>query len=123
MIHETKILNRLIVFASVVLMCFGMLTAKSFADESHQQNMKESSKHTTAANLPPNHRIIYGTVEGVNEVTIKVNAGEVGEMTPRYLELEKLEGKADLVKKGDRLEITLNNTNAVVDYHIANENH
>ncbi len=104
-------------------MGFGMMAPVSFGNDSHQENMKESQKHTSSANLPSNHRIIYGTVEGMNEATIKVNAGEVGEMTPRYLELEKLEGKADLVKKGDRLKIIVNNKNAVVDYHIANESH
>ncbi len=123
MFDRTRMFNRLIVCTGVVFMGFGMLAPMSFGDDSHQQNMKEFSKETTDANLPPNHRIIYGTVEGVNEATLKVNAGEVGQMTPRYLELEKLEGKADLVKEGDRIEITVNNKNAVVDYHIANENH
>ncbi len=72
---------------------------------------------------PTGDRIIYGTVEGVNEATIKVDAGEVGEMTPRYLELEKLGEKAASIKQGDRLEITVNNKNVVVDYQIANGKH
>ena len=57
--------------------------------------------------LDPGHRIIHGTVEGVNQNTIKVNAGEVGEMSPRYFDIEKANGDEN-VRVGDTLRVEVN---------------
>lgn len=84
--------------------------------------MKSEDPQTKKA-LPSNQRIIYGIVEEVKENSIKVDAGEAGGLTPRYLELEKLDNQASEVKQGDRLKIIVNNQNRVVDYQLANTTH
>ncbi|GJL64767.1 MAG: hypothetical protein NPIRA04_34210 [Nitrospirales bacterium] len=122
MIHESKVLSKTIFLTSVV--CFSLFgfTAVGVAGEGHQQEMtKETNGQPDTNSLPSGQRFIFGTVEGVNENTIKVDAGEAGEMSPRYLELEKLENKMDDVKEGDRLKITVNAKNKVVDYQLSNE--
>ncbi|MCA9469323.1 MAG: hypothetical protein KC643_28315, partial [Nitrospira sp.] len=65
---------------------------------------------------PSTHRIIFGTIEGITDTHIKVQSGEVGEMTPRYLEIEKLTGKEETLKVGDRLKIVVGSQNIVQDY-------
>lgn len=72
-----------------------------------------SKTNETAA---PATRIIYGTVEGLTDTHIKVESGEVGEITPRYLEVEKFEGNADDLKVGDRLKMVVGNQNLVQDF-------
>ncbi len=114
-----------ILITSVVVFCLFGLISTGFSEKVHDQEIiKKSGEQRAAANaLPPNHHIIYGTVEGVNANTIKVNAGAIGEISPRYLELEKIGEKAKSLKQGDRLQITVNNKNKVIDYHLENGNH
>ncbi|WP_454061456.1 hypothetical protein [Candidatus Nitrospira salsa] len=122
MIHECKLFSKTIILTSAV--CFSLfgMTATGVAGEGHQQEMTEATDRQHKTNgLAAGQRIIYGTVEGVNENTIKVDAGEAGEMSPRYLELEKIASKADEIKQGDRLEITVNNKNKVVDYQLSHD--
>lgn len=124
--YRRKGLSRAMIISSIV--CFGLVgfTSPCMAGEGHNQKMtKESQGQQSSDNrLHTGHRIIYGTVEGVFENTIKVNAGETGEITPRFLELEKLGNKADGIKPGDRVKITVNSSdNKVVDYELANKKH
>ncbi len=124
MIHQSKTLCKTIFVTSAVCLSLFGLTSVGLSGEGHnQKTMKESKGQHANNNLPAGQRIVYGTVEGVNENTIKVNAGEVGEMSPRYLEIDKLGSKADIVKHGDRLKIIVNNKNKIVDYKLANKNH
>ena len=124
MIYPTyTCLSRGFIVRSVVVCSLFFLTSTALGDPGHKGEMREGGeKQGITSGLPTNQRIIYGTIEGINENTIKVNAGEAGEMSPRYLELEKLEDKADSLKQGDRLKITVNNKNKVVDYQLANKN-
>ena len=64
-------------------------------------------------------RVITGTVEEIRGEQAKVNTGEV---QPRFLpmNLRKDKGLPDL-KKGDRVEITLNDQNLIVDVHLPGE--
>ena len=124
MIHQSKTLCKTIFVTSAVCLSLFGLTSVVLSGEGHnQKTMKELEGQHANNNLPAGQRIVYGTVEGVNENTIKVNAGEAGEMSPRYLELEKLGEKANSIKQGDRLKITVNNKNKVVDYQLVNKNH
>jgi len=119
MIHEYKVVSKTIIVTSAV--CFSLfgLTAVGVGGEGHQQEMTQGTDGQHESNgLPSAQRFIFGTVEGVNENTIKVNAGEAGEMSPRYLELEN---KMDDVKEGDRLKITVDAKNKVLDYQLSNE--
>ncbi len=125
MVYQTyTCLSRSFIVKSVVVCSLFFLTSTALGDPGHKEGMEqEQGKQEITSGLSANQRIIYGTIEGINENTIKVNAGEAGEMSPRYLELDKLGNKAaDSLKQGDRLKITVNNKNKVVDYQLANKN-
>ena len=91
--HQTNMYKSIIMTSVVVFCLFGPVSTGFSEEAQDQAMMKASGEQRTTDGLPPNQRIIFGTVEGVNENTIKVNAGAAGNMSPRYLELEKLEKK------------------------------
>jgi hypothetical protein len=65
--------------------------------------------------LLPGDRIVVGVVEEVTEDQVKVTTGEV---QPRYLPLAMAREKGfPPMKAGDKLRITLNEQNLLVDYH------
>lgn len=70
--------------------------------------------------LPKGHRIITGTVEEVNANTVRVSAGEAGEISPRYLNLDNVKGDVN-VRPGDILQIELNAQNKVLKYEKVRE--
>ena len=61
------------------------LSLSGLADTGHTKEVTNKSQHhqQDGSQLPDGHRIIYGTVEGVFDSTIKVDSGETGEITPR----------------------------------------
>ena len=67
----------------------------------------------------PGNRVVFGTVEEIRSDQAKINIGEV---EPRYLPLNvrKDKGLPEL-KKGDLVEITINDQNLLVDVHKAGE--
>jgi len=66
--------------------------------------------------LWPGHRIFTGTVESVSGDVVKVNTGE---LMPRFLALKETTEKGlPPLKKGDQVQIVVNDQNIVVDYHI-----
>jgi hypothetical protein len=68
-------------------------------------------------NLLRGNRHVTGTVEEVKGGQIKVNTGEV---QPRFVPLNEAKDKGFAsVNKGDKMEITLNDQNLIVDYHPA----
>ena len=74
-----------------------------------------ASKEADKGELLPEHRVIFGTVEAITGEQIKVDTGE---LQPRFLSLKIAKDKGlPEIKPGDRLEITLNDNNAPVDYH------
>lgn len=75
----------------------------------------ENTQSQSGDDLATGHRYVQGTVEGMNENTIKVNAGEVGDMTPRYLEVENTKG-TESVAVGDTLQLEVNGQNQVVGF-------
>ncbi len=122
MIYQSKAMRKTIVVISAVCLSLLGLTSACIGGEGHKQKsaMESQGQHATD-NLPADQRVIYGIVEAVNENTIKVNSGDTKEISPRYLELEKLENKANSAKPGDRLKIIVDIHNKVVDYQLANE--
>jgi hypothetical protein len=81
-----------------------------FADEGHKTKGSESLS---------GERVITGTVEEVRGEQAKVDTGEV---QPRYLPMNLREEKGlPSLKKGDRVEITVNDQNLIVDVHMAGE--
>lgn len=95
--------------------------ALCIADDLSGHLPQSQSSHTESASmsaeepLSPGHRHIEGTVEDVNDNTIKVDAGEAGAMSPRYLNLENKTGNKDLLK-GDLLQLEVNAQNKVIKY-------
>ncbi len=66
--------------------------------------------------LLPGDRVLQGTVEQVIGEMIRVNTGEV---EPRFLPIKEAKEKGiPSLKKGDRLEIAVNDQNLVIDYHL-----
>lgn len=105
------------------------ITAASGAEKSppdtskHQSTMKQGKKDGDQHHqftLLPGHRIINGVVESVKADQAKVNSGDTGEISPRYLSLERAKEKGFTLKQGDKVVIVVNAKNLVADYHLAN---
>ncbi|MGH7230611.1 MAG: hypothetical protein ACREJU_04545 [Nitrospiraceae bacterium] len=64
-------------------------------------------------------RRVMGTVEEIKADQIKVNTGE---MQPRFIPLNQAKEKGlPQVKEGDQVEITVNDQNLIVDFHLIND--
>ncbi len=69
--------------------------------------------------LWPGHRLLTGTVESISGGIIRVNTGE---LLPRFLSRREAAEKGVLpLKRGDKLQVVLNEQNLVVDYHLLGE--
>jgi hypothetical protein len=69
--------------------------------------------------LWPGHRIITGTVESVSGDMVKVNTGE---LMPRFVSLKEATEKGlPAFKKGDQVQLVINDQNVIVDYHLAGQ--
>jgi hypothetical protein len=88
----------------------------------HQSGMKhrEAGEQQNQFTLLPGHRVINGVVENVAGDQAKVDSGETGEISPRYLALDRAKEKGFTLKQGDKVTIVVNDKNHVVDYHLAN---
>lgn len=101
---------------SGLLVIPGFSFATDLSDAQSQSGVTLIAKQHEETQLPKGHRYIEGTVEEVNENTIRVDAGEAGEMSPRYLNLDNVKGNEEAIKVGDRLKIEVNAQNKVVKY-------
>ena len=64
-------------------------------------------------------RRVMGTVEEIKGDQIKVNTGEV---QPRFIPLNQArEKQLPEIKEGDKIEITVNDQNLIVDYHLVDK--
>jgi hypothetical protein len=91
---------------------------------SHKSDTPATDKQTDKKQhytLLPSHRVIHGVVESVKADQAKVNSGDTGEISPRYLSLERAKEKGFTLKQGDKVIIMVNDKNHVVDYHLASE--
>lgn len=104
-----------------IMVCGAMLLSPAVGVADDLSSHQPQSSTTGSANMSEEeplslgHRHIQGTVEDVNDNTIKVDAGEAGELSPRYLNLENTKGNEDLMK-GDLLQLEVNAQNKVVKY-------
>ncbi|HBP86794.1 MAG: hypothetical protein KC592_03765 [Nitrospira sp.] len=100
----------------------GAESSKTPAQSGHPPSEinSDSIKQHNQYNLLPGHRIITGVVEGVAADQAKVNSGDTGDISPRYLSLERAKDKGFTLKEGDKVTIVVNDKNHVVDYHLAN---
>ena len=73
----------------------------------------------THPQLLPDDRVLLGTVEEVRSEQARIDTGE---MQPRFIPMgvRKAKGLPEL-KKGDRVEITVNDQNLLVDVHLTGE--
>ena len=113
----TAPMKTLTMILGLILLGNGTLVTLVWSGEGRMpmEHTKDALSETTETGAPGT-RIIYGTVEGLTDTHIKVDSGETGEMAPRYLELEKIGGKADDLKEGDRLKMVIGSQNLVQDY-------
>lgn len=101
---------------SGLLVIPNFLMASDLSDAKPQSGVSMIAKKHEETQLPKGHRYVEGTVEEVNENTIRVDAGDAGEMSPRYLNLDNVKGNEEAIKVGDRLKIEVNAQNKVVKY-------
>ncbi|HKT34135.1 MAG TPA: hypothetical protein VJR03_04850 [Nitrospira sp.] len=78
-----------------------------------------SDTPTTHAQLLSGDRVLLGTVDEIRSDQARIDTGEV---QPRFVPMgvRKSKGLPDL-KKGDRVELTLNDQNLLVDVHLTDE--
>jgi hypothetical protein len=82
-------------------------------------SMGASQSHDSDTKALQGQRQVMGTVEEIKSDQIRVNTGEV---QPRYIPLNQAKEKGlPEIKKGDALEITVNDQNLIVDYHLVND--
>jgi len=82
-------------------------------------SMAASGPHDADTKALQGERRVMGTVEEIKSDQIRVNTGEV---QPRYIPLNQAKEKGlPGIKKGDALEITVNDQNLIVDYHLVND--
>jgi translation initiation factor IF-1 len=78
-----------------------------------------SQPHDAETKTLQGEQRVMGTVEEIKSDQIRVNTGEV---QPRYIPLNQAKEKGlPEIKKGDAIEITVNDQNLIVDYHLVNE--
>lgn len=80
---------------------------------------KAEGTSTSKSNLLPTHRIIIGTVKAITDDFAEVSEEETGNLTPRYLNLNRAREKGFILRVGEKVAIVLNPQNLVVDYHRA----
>jgi hypothetical protein len=105
-----------------LMMGIGLLGAHAGggAGHPHEGQSAASEKKQQGYTLLPTHRVISGVVEEVSGDQAKVSSGDTGEISPRYLSLERAKEKGFTLKQGDKLDIVVNAKNHVVDYHLKN---
>jgi hypothetical protein len=89
-------------------------TLSSAEGISHHNSTGVGQKHEDTQ-LRNGHRSIEGIVEEINKNTIRVNAGDAGDISPRYLNFHKNIGDAE-IHLGDTLQIEVNPQNEVIRY-------
>lgn len=81
--------------------------------------LAHEGKDTKGSESLSGERVISGTVVDIRGEQAEVNIGEV---QPRYLPMNLREEKGlPALKKGDRVEITVNDQNLIVDVHLEGE--
>jgi hypothetical protein len=114
----------LAIAAALPLLCGGGV---ALADEQSEPRMEHTTgpqAGLTVSNesaggyrvLWPGHRILHGTIESIHGDLVKVNTGEI---LPRFLSAKEA-GEKGLppLKRGDELQLAVNDHNIVVDYHL-----
>ncbi|MDR4493539.1 MAG: hypothetical protein R3B74_03795 [Nitrospirales bacterium] len=113
--HRWSKFSGIMLFMSAILFTSSQSVASDLSGIPSAQQSNQSQQQEKQSQLDPGHRYIQGTVEGVSDDTIKVNAGEVGDMSPRYLDIEKTPA-GEPVNVGDTLRVEVNLENKVVSY-------
>jgi hypothetical protein len=70
------------------------------------------------ANLLPGNRLVLGRIEEVRSEQIEI---DIGNPQPLYVPLKPAQLKGQTFKAGDPIVVTLNDHNAIVDYHAPGE--
>ena len=106
---------KIIMTIAVLLMVPGFSFGSDLTGHASKKDGSAASQIKKDHQLDKGHRYIEGVIEEVNENTIRVDAGEAGELSPRYLNLSNSTGKEDL-EVGALLRIEVDAQNEVVKY-------
>lgn len=94
-------------------------TATRMAGPGHGMTVQAGQGGKDYKVLWPGHRMFTGTVESVSGDVVKVNTGE---LMPRFLSLrEATEKGLPPLKKGDQVQLVVNDQNTIVDYHLSGQ--
>jgi len=123
---SVKIFANVLFTTGLIMSLTSIALASDGKDESSSSKQGQSedtskTQHESHSILLPGHRIITGSVEGIAGDQAKVNSGDTGEISPRYLSLERAREKGFTLKDNDKVEIVVNAKNHVVDYHLLNK--
>ena len=126
--HMTKWFRSFVLVGFATLLILALWTNSGLAaQEGNQSRVEQTTAPQTGLTVSldeagkgyrvlwPGHRIVHGTVESVYGDLVKVNTGE---MTARFLSAkEAVEKGMSPLKRGDQVELAINDHNIVVDYH------
>jgi hypothetical protein len=123
-----KNIGRLFTFVVVLLLVMFGVAMTTLAQEEatpeiskttgpvHGMSVEDGANNKPYRVLWPGHYIRQGTVESVRGDMVKVNTGE---LVSRFLSAREIKEKGlPPLKKGDQLQLVLNDQNLVIDYHL-----
>ncbi|MEX2494261.1 MAG: hypothetical protein WD425_21185 [Nitrospirales bacterium] len=117
--HDRHTLQTSMLTTRLLVMTLCGVCAWSLLSESSTSARAEQSDNSQEANLIPGERVIMGIVEEIRGDQAKVNTGEV---QPRYLPMNiRKEKGLPALKEGDKVEMTVNDQNLLVDLHLQGE--
>ncbi|MBD0315227.1 MAG: hypothetical protein ICV75_00910 [Nitrospiraceae bacterium] len=119
-----KMGSHVILVASVVL-AMGLGEVFAAQDSSKQQSKAgvqdaggERAISEPTANLLPGNRLVLGRVKEIRSEQIEI---DIGNPQPLHVPLKSAQQKGQTFKAGDPIVVTLNDHNAIVDYHAPDE--
>ncbi len=91
--------------------------SRSGQQQSAQHQKERVISEATGSNLPGN-RMVIGRIKNIRSEEMEI---DIGNVQPLYVPLKSAEMKGETFKSGDPIVVTLNDHNAIVDYHHPNE--
>lgn len=121
-----QIRTRTIIIASMVLMLG--VTEVSFSGSSSQRESSTSNKamdlgservvSEPTENLLPGHQLVLGRIKDIRSNQIEI---DIGNPQPLFVPLKPAQQKGQMFKPGNAIVVTINDHNAIVDYHHPDE--
>jgi hypothetical protein len=91
--------------------------SRSGQQQGVQHQKEQVISEATGSNLPGN-RMVIGRIKNIRSEEMEI---DIGNVQPLYVPLKSAGMKGETFKSGDPIVVTLNDHNAIVDYHHPNE--